>query len=100
MIKQKLIEQYKQRIARVYDPLIEGIVDDMKALRENDNYTDSEDWKELQTERKIKMAERQCYVQFISDLEWELDKAECHLYIDPDKSCQALKDRRWELVKK
>jgi hypothetical protein len=72
MKKEKLIQQYKQRIEKMYDPLIEGIVDNMKALRGNDDYANSEEWRELQTDRKIKTAEKQCYVQFISDLEWEL----------------------------
>ena len=95
MNKQKLIEQYNHKIKNC-EILLKSYKDLRIKLR-HEGDKDAAEISELSKHRAIQSAQRQCYIQFVSDLEYELEYAECHLYINPEESCQALKDRRIEL---
>ncbi len=74
MTKGKLINQYQEKIG-VCDILLNSIMEKKRKLRKEgivigDN---TDEWNALCSERQIISAQRQCYVQFISDIEDELD---------------------------
>ncbi len=68
MTKEKLIQQYKEKI-ELCDNRLESIAKNKRELRHGKGPWDKE---ELIQDRKIESAQRQCYVQFVSDLEYEL----------------------------
>ena len=74
MTKEKLIKRYENQIKHHYDVLILVIKNKNRKLRNcMPNYTDTIEFAHLSSERRILQAQRQCTVQFISDLEDELD---------------------------
>lgn len=71
MTKEKLIEQYEYKI-KYCDKLLKHILDKKRVLRNYRNKSDDE-YSELCSDRKMIAVQRQCYIQFISDIEYELD---------------------------
>ncbi len=71
MTKEKLIEQYNQKIKNC-DILLEAVRVSKGKLRHRGNNNDSLR-NELSKDYHISSAQRQCYIQIVSDLEYELD---------------------------
>ncbi len=74
MTKEKLINQYKGKIEDC-DILLKSIKDNVRKLRHKEMNTDEKinELNYFASDRKMISAQRQCYVQFISDIEYELD---------------------------
>lgn len=92
MTKQELIDQYQQRI-KSCDNMLDVFKKNIRTARHNKTSSEAD-----RLEKRHFDAQRQCYVQFVSDLEYELDEKKCPLYTDPHKSCKALKDRELEIA--
>jgi hypothetical protein len=75
MTKQKLIEQYQSKITDC-DTLLNAIKEKKRKIRKDGivlGENSANEWNDLCNERSTISAQRQCYVQIISDLEYELD---------------------------
>ena len=66
MKTQKLIEEYKIKVSRL-DNLIESILLEFKIIERNGSSAMTiEEWTNV---KRVADAQRQCYIQFIEDLE-------------------------------
>ncbi len=69
MTKEKLIKNYQEKV-EICDIKLKSIAENMRECRRGEGPWDKD---ELITDRKIEATQRQCYIQFISDIEYELD---------------------------
>ena len=75
MTKQKLIKQYQKKIADC-DIRIKSSQRQIRAIRnsvDDSSYMDSSIYLDESKDMAIASAQRQCYIQFISDIEDELE---------------------------
>jgi hypothetical protein len=69
MTKQKLIQQYKEKI-EICETKLKKLGENVREFRRGAGPWDID---ELRKDQKIENTQRQCYIQFVSDLEYELD---------------------------